>query len=312
MKNIFWFTLIALIIYGLNIFDDMEQFQQIIKYFVSSIQSAQGFALPPFWLDNRMLIWGVVIVVLLLYYRSVWASYQLLVSNYKSTAMIAQKPSLSLQQTNYLYLQNKVSSVVVWLIQLCEAGVLTLHYQEGIKPWSISINRTKLASSEFDQQLLNDLFVSRDKLIIEDSFSDPNPVFRELSDHLYKKIESDCEFLVQKKTSSFPVWLVLACMFIEIPFVSALYTEVPGVIFIVLFLVIITGVVVAYFFIPQLQSFFSGHFAMVLLVSIIPLLVLAIPHWGLLGMGNSNYYFFIPFYPEIVVTIAVLVRFSPL
>jgi hypothetical protein len=310
MKKRIFLVLIVLVIYGLSFFDDTEEFQQTIIAFVRLIQSAQGFALPPLWLENRMFAWGVTVVVLLWHYRSVWASYRSLFSAYKSRTSIAQKPALSLQQANYLYLQNRVPSLVVWLIQLCEAGVLTLHYKKGINPWSISRNSTEQPSPEFDRQLLNDLFLSKDKLVIKASISDPNPLFRKLSDHLYSNIESDNGFLAKERCTSLTAWLVLACMLIEVPFVSAFYTDIPALIVIVLCFVVATAVVV-YTIMSQLQGFFSGHAMETLFALFIPLLVLAILHWGFLGMGSTQYYFFIPFYPEVVVAIAVLVRFAP-
>lgn len=312
MKKIVWFVFIALSIYGLTVFDDTDEFQQGIKFLVRLIQSTHSFTLPFFWVENRMLIWGIIISFLLLYYRSVWTSFQLLNSIYKNSATIAQKPTLSVQQANYLYLQDKVSSVAVWLIQLCEQGVLTLHHGKGTNPWSISKNTIRKVSSDFDQQLLNNLFQSKNKLPIKDSCSDPDPEFRKLSDCLFQKVALENSHLVKKKTSSFLLWLVLAAMLIEIPFVSAIYSNTPGLVFITLFLVVSTAFVI-YFFISLFQEFYNGHFLMVCLIMFIPILIVGISHWGVLGIGgDSGYYFYISFYPEIVVAIAIFVRFSPL
>jgi hypothetical protein len=209
-----------IIIYLVLAYHDTDVFQGAMKFLFASDKSKVP---DDFWLENRMWILGCAITLLVFYFQSAWLNYKVLINSYQNTAIMSVKPPLSAQQANYIYLQNKVSSVSLWLIELCQAGAITLHYEKGVAPWSVSKNEKTSKISEFDRKLLTDLFGSNHHIRIKAIISEPVPEFQNLATQLYEQIKNNNQNFMLKKTGSFLAWLFLSILFIEIPFLNALY-----------------------------------------------------------------------------------------
>ena len=265
--------------------------------------------LPEYWLQNRVLILGGIIILLIFYFYSALRNYKTLINLYKKTDISSVKPPISVQAANYVFLQNKSSCFTLWLIRCCQSGFITLHYEKGGAPWSISQNSGAVKASEQDKALLSQLFIRNNTLSLDSSFSDPVSEVLEASDHLYEAVKAKNRSFMQRNMGSFPAWIVLGGLFIESFFLSSLYST-PGLIVICIALTISTGVFI-YSLTYLFQGFFNGQHIMSLIMLIVPFMIMVGVHWGLTGINNGGFYFATCFYPDVVMSIALIVYLAP-
>lgn len=106
---------------------------------------------------------GVLIILLIIFYKTVWGSYKKLFQLYREAPPTPEKPPFTVLQTSYLYSQQEPLCFMAWLIQACQSGALKLHYKKSrTSPWYISRNKTEPPNSPLDQQLLD---IPKSKLI---------------------------------------------------------------------------------------------------------------------------------------------------
>lgn len=268
-----------------------------------------SMVLPEYWLQNRFLLLGGSIILLIFYFLPVLRNYKTLINLYKKSSPSSLKPSISVKIANYIFLQNKSSCFTLWLIQCCQSGLMTLHYEKGGAPWSISRNPDALKVSEQDRALLNQLFERNQTISLEPSFSDPIPECQDVSNQLYKAIKTKNSSFMQRKMSSFPVWFLLVGLFAELFYLSPLYST-PGL-FVIAFALAGTTAFLIYAIIYLLQGFFNGQYILSLIMLIVPIFIMGIAHWGLTGINNGGFYFSTCFYPDVVVSIALIVYLAP-
>ena len=84
-----------------------------------------------FWHENRMLILGALIILLILFYKSVWISYGKILKLYRGRYFPETKPPLTAPQAGYISSPHGISSFMAWLIQACQSGVLKIYYKKN-------------------------------------------------------------------------------------------------------------------------------------------------------------------------------------
>lgn len=265
--------------------------------------------LPEYWLQNRILILGGAIILLIFYFYSALRNYKTLINLYKKTDTSSVKPPISVQIANYIFLQNKSSCFTLWLIQCCQSGLITLHYDKGGAPWSISQNSGAFKTSEQDKALLSQLFIRNNTISLDSSFSEPVSEVLEASNHLYDAVKEKNRSFMQRKMSSFLAWIILGGLFIELFFLSSLYST-PGLIVICFALTISTGFFI-YSLIYLLQGLFNGKHILSLIMLMVPFLIMIGLHWGLTGINNGGFYFPTCFYPDVMISIALIIYLAP-
>ncbi len=114
---------------------------------------------------------------------------------------------------------------------------------------------------------------------------------------------------MQAKTQSFIFWICLIALLGEIPFLNALYPNLPGLLPISVALIAATGFFV-YTVVFCLTRLYSITHPISLLLLTFGALVLTGIHWGLLS-GRSVDYMFVFFYPELVVAMAIAANSIP-
>jgi len=265
--------------------------------------------LPEYWLQNRFLLLGGIIILLIFYFLPVLRNYKALISLYKKSSPSSVKPPISVQTANYIFIQNKSSCFTLWLIQCCRSGLTTLHYEKGGAPWSIKRNSDAGKVSEQDRILLNQLFERNQTISLEPSFSKPIPECQDVSNQLYKAIKTKNSGFMRRKMSSFPAWVLLAGLFTELFYLSPVYS-LPGLFVIAIALAGTTAFLI-YAIIYLLQGFFNGQYILSLIMLMVPILIMGITHWGMTGISNGGFYFSTCFYPDVVVSIALIVYLAP-
>jgi hypothetical protein len=304
LKKIIIFISFTVIPYILLNFNDTEIFQVAMNWIF------KGLFIEPtgFWLQNRLLIITVIVLLLIFYYKSIFSSYKTIIDCYKNIDLTPQKPTLPIQQSNYMLLHDKSSSFAVWLIEMCQSGSLNLHFDKKKLCWSISKNPDKSNISTYNQQLLGALFITEQKIELDASLDNEITELKLVSNRLYKNLEQNNAALLKKKKSSLPGWIFLILLFMEIPFLSSINST-PGLTIISIALAISTGFLVYGF--NYLLTLFNGHYLKSAIFLIIPAFIVSIMHFSMSSINNGGFYFLICFYPNIVSAIALMVYLAP-
>ena len=306
MKNFLQGMILIAIASFIFIYNDTDEFQNVMKF----IFGYSPYSPPAYWLENRLFIMGVLCILLILLYQSKWSAYKQLIRIYKNSPIMSTKPPLSAQQASYIYLKNDALCVSVWLIELCQSGVLNLHYQKNLNLWTVSRNIGMLPASDFDKKLLTDLFKDNDVKKIDDVLYDPDPQFEHLSKTLINEIKSNTNHIMQTKTTSFFGWMILIVFLIELSFFNSLTPNNPGLMAIATMMSLSTAALI-YTFCSHLPSFFTGNQGMPF-VHVVMLLIITIAiHWGGLEIHHSVPYLSTYFYPDMVAAIAVAAAGMP-
>ncbi len=251
---------------------------------------------------------SVLIILLIGFYRSVWGSYNKLFQLYRETLPAPTKPPVTALQASYLFSQQKPLFFMAWLIQSCQAGALTLHYKKGIYPWHIYRKKTDAPNESFDLQLFDILFSEENKVHIEASGSEPNPIFEKASERLTKHIKTDTSHLLQNKPTGFPAWLLLAALLAEVLCLNglnALQHTIPAI------ALVVFSAVPLFAFCKVLPSLLNGKKVILWTAGIIFILISVIVHWAFLSASFTGPYITLYFFPEAAAAIGVLVYAMP-
>ncbi len=261
-----------------------------------------------------MMILGALIILLILFYKSVWVSYGKILKLYRGHYFPETEPSLTAPQASYLLSQDGVSSFLAWLIQRCQSGTLKLHYKKNRPtPWYISSNKTETPDASLDNELMNALFSDETRINIEGAFSaDPNPKIKRAFNKFTKYIKTDLSGLVQKKPASFPAWLLVGALIAEMPyFIGWGSNDSIFFAFTASFLVIITALLtyalhrLLPLFVPSVISLTIAALGIAILTAV------AIAFHGVLVEEFAPPYMTMYFYPEVVTAIGVLALNAP-
>jgi hypothetical protein len=288
-------------------YHNTDAFQASMKFLFNPDAS---LALPIYWQENRMLFLGALVVALFLCYLPVWSSYKNLIQIYRHSPEKKSKPSLSALQGSYFYRQNKTMCLLTWLIDLCRRNALSLHYEKGVYPWSVSrVPRSK--GSLFEQQLLDILFQEKDQIPLKASFSDPEPNVKEVAEKLYVFIKAENSHFFQPQKSSLLAWLVLFGLVAEIPFfVAGQASMTPGTLVFTLFsATIISGPI--YVFCDELPLFFSELKIISYFKLIAASMFVLFGQWLLFTSNVAASYWATALYPNLVVVLIVMVHKVP-
>ena len=257
----------------------------------------------------------VLIFLLLLFYRSVWASYGKILRLYQGRYFPETKPPLKAPQASYIYSQHGTSSFLAWLIQACQSGALQIHYKKNrSSPWYISRNKTETPNATLDQELLDILFAENAKINIEGAFSaDPNPKIKQAFKKFIKHIKTDTSELLQSTPGSFPAWLLLAALIAEMPYLNG-WVSGASIFYIstASFLVIISGLLI--YGLRKLLPFFipSAIYLTIAAMGIAIAITVAVAfHRAILVNELAPPYLTLYLYPEVVTAIGVLVWTAP-
>lgn len=296
-----------LIFYLILIYHDTALFQSTLKFLFNP---DKNIALPEFFQDYRMIIIGTLFLVLVFFYKSIWISYKLLIKTYRESPENPRKPALSIHQLTYLYSPDKGRSFLVWIIELCQQGVLSIYFKKGdFHPWSIKREKNENKLSEFDQQLVSDLFEERDILPLMPSLSNPNPIVETVASKLYKHIKSETAHLSLSRKSSLPAWFLYLILIFEIPFYNALYPNNPGMIVFAIFSTIFF-VLPFYVFARQLSALATGSLLSKITLSGTVFFAL-IPQFFIFNKPDLSY-FSTAFIPGLTAALIVLIYNLPL
>jgi len=261
-----------------------------------------------FWYEHRLLFIGVLVVLLILSYKSVWDSYKKWFRLHRETPFSSNKPPLTTLQASYLYSQQEPLCFTAWLVQACRSGALTLHCHKGPYPWSISKNMLRTSASSLDQQLLDILFRDGNELGIHPVSSKPNPKFENAFRNIIGHIKEDTADLIQPKPISIPAWILLLALLMEMPFLNglgALVYTIPA------FGLVAFSAVILFALCKSLPVLLGGKNVLLWAAITIFLSIGVIVHWGFLGASFTGPYFILYFYPEVVAAIGVLVVTAP-
>ncbi len=296
-----------LIFYLILIYHDTELFQNALKFLFNPDKSV---ALPEFIQDYRMIIIGTLFLILVFSYKSIWISCKLLIKTYKECPENPRKPALSVHHLTYLYSPDKGRSFLVWIIELCQQGILSLHFKKGdFHPWSIKREKNENKLSPFDQQLVSSLFEENDTLPLMPSLSNPNPIVEIVASKLYKHIKSETAHFSLPKKSSLPAWFLYFILIFEIPFYNALYPNNPGMIIFVLFSTIFFAAPF-YVFARQLPALVTGSILSRIMLAGIVIFAL-IPQFFIFDKPDLSY-FSTAFVPGLTAGLIVLIYNFPL
>lgn len=268
-----------------------------------------------FWHENRMLILGGLIILLILFYKSSWVSYGKMLRLYRGRYFPETKPPLTPPQASYLLSQDGASSFLAWLIQACQSGALKLQYKKNRPtPWYISRNKTETPDASLDNELLDALFSDETRINIEGAFSaDPNPKIKRAFKKFTKHIKTDTSGLIQKKPTSFPAWLLAGALIAEMPYLSGWGSD-DSIFYAVTvsFLVIFTALL-TYGFRKLLPLFVpSAIYLTIAVIGIAILTAVAVTfHRVVLIKELAPPYLTLYFYPEVVTAIGVLALNAP-
>lgn len=299
MRKFLQTSILIAITYFIIMYNDTDEFQSVMKFIFGS----SPYSPSPYWLENRLFILGGICLLLILLYQSVWTAYKQLIHIYRNSPVMSTKPPLTAQQASYIYLKNDALCVSLWLIELCQSGVLSLDYNKDLTLWSVSRNVGMRPASDSDQKLLNNLFKNDDIKEIQDVLYDPDPQFEQLSKTLISEIKSNTEHLMKTTTSSFFSWMILVAFLIELAFFNNFYPGNPGLLAIGTMISISTAAVV-YAFCSHLPSFFTGNQGMPFLIVGFLLIITIAIHWGGLDIYHSVPYLSTYFYPDMMAAIA--------
>ncbi len=267
-----------------------------------------------FWYENRMAILCALIILLILFYKSVWVSYGKILTLYRGTYFSETKPPLTAPQASYIYSQHGTSSFLACLIQACQSGTLKLQYKKNrTTPWYIALNKTATPNASWDQELLDILFSDDTKINIEGAFSaDPNPIIKRTCKKFIKHIRTDTSDLLHYKPTSLPAWVLLVALLSEMPYLNGLGSnDSMFYIFTAPFLVIIIALLI--FGLRKLLPLFVPN-AMSLTIATMGIAIataVAILFHRMLVQELAAPYFTLYLYPELVTAIGVLVFTAP-
>ena len=286
---------------------DSELFQTILK---SLFNPGPDFAMPQFWQDYRMYIIAVLLLLLIIYYRSVWSSVRKITKIYKESHIYSHKPQLSILQASFLYSQDQTKCFMVWLIDLCQRGILTLHFnKKNYYQWSAEKSTSEESLDSFYQKLVLTLFKENKTLSISPVVSNPNPDIEKVASKLYKHIKSENSFLFRSRKSSLIAWVFFIILILEIPTYNALYPNRTGMIVHGLFSVIFLALPF-FVFAWQLPGLFSGSIKSRIMLGGSVFFAL-IPQFFIFSRPD-RYYFETAFFPGLAIAIAVLIYKFPL
>lgn len=200
-------------------YQDTELFQSSMEFLFSPLTNPQLALLPDVWLEYRLLIISALIVGTLYLYRPTWSAYLDTIEILRKAPPKAKQPPLTPLQATYLYRQDR-NIFATWLIDQCTKGIINLHHTSGVYPWAVSRGGKTLMSG-IDRQLIDRLFADEQIVHLKGYVSSPNPSIRDTFQKLRKHLEKSNPRLIEKKINPFSIYLVLACLLIELPFLTA-------------------------------------------------------------------------------------------
>jgi hypothetical protein len=272
------------------------------------VASANDWQQPDTWHEYRLLVWLALTALLLFIYRSVWASYRSLFRLHRDSALNPAKPPLSPLEAVYLYSQQPKLSFLVWLIEACQSGLLSLRYQKGTDPWSLQRTGTGAPQAALGRGMLATLFAKGDQLRLTAGLSGPNQAVAAASRQLFEHVENSASSLIRHRPSSLPGWLLLAATLAEMPLLhgpkSLLYMA-PALAFVGFTALPLFGLT------KVLPSFLKGSNLLLYSAGGVFLLIAGVVHWSLLTASFTGPYFTLYFFPVAAAVIGVLVQNSP-
>lgn len=308
MKNFLQGLLLIIVAYLLISYADTEEFQSLMD---ALFIGATPFIPEQYWLEERLLVIRAIVLLLIAYYFTTWVSYKNLIKIYNSKSPLPTKPTLTVQQANYIYLQDKLTTLKVWILDCCQNNFLNLHYKKSINPWTLKRNPAKIPPYEFEQKLIDTLFADESEKNIRDNYSDPDQQFEQLANTLFRHTQTNNSHLMRTKSSSFFAWLILIILFIEIPFLNNFFPDVPAMIMLSLVMTASTALFI-YGISYNLQSYFNNSRLIAYFITALFLFIAVIIHYFILKDLFNMSYFTVQFYLDIVVSIAILVAKCPL
>ena len=304
--NILITAVFGLFLYLVYTYQDTDAFQSAMKFLFNPDNS---IALPSIWQKNRMFVWGCLVAVLFIYYTPTWQVYRSLIRTYRASHVIAKKPPLNLLQASYMYRQDKALTMVTWLIDLCSRGVLLLHFNKGVHPWSITQTEHSTKNIE-DQRLVDILFQDKKQINLKAVFHDPEPNVQDVAERLIKDLRKKNAHFFKTHKSSFPAWLLLSALIAEIPFYSASLNTIGPEILVTTIASVAFSAFPAYMLYKVLFS--SSKYLVYILSAAALFFFLAIHFFLFTGMAIVKPYFPTAFYPDLMVVMIVFIYNAPL
>jgi len=311
-KKILTLAIMLSAFYFVMKYQDTDSFQNAMKFL---IDPDADMALPLFWQNNRMLFFGIAILIVLYYYKPVWLTYRSLIGVYRKGSEQQKEPDVSVLQGSYFYQQDKTVSLMTFLIDLCRRGVLILSYAGRKQLWSISrVSGTmegKMESSEIE--IVDKLFQNRKKIKMKASLSDPDPDVRQAAEELFKKLKEDNRQFSREKKSLMPVVVFFLAVSAELPFyIASQSSQMPAVFFITLVSAVLAAIP-AYVFYKDFPAYFNEPELPVFIKLFIAFVVVLI---SLLYIFSNRHgiapYWSIALYPDLAAVIMVSVYTVPM
>ena len=310
-SNFLVIAVFSLFIYTVFTYQDTDTFQSIMKFL---FDPGAEYTLPSYWQNNRMLLLGAFIFMLILYTIPTFRTFKKAIQLYKNSSGTETKPAVPVLQACYFYQQDKVSCMTTWLVDMCSKGMISLQYNISVDPserWAV--HKEKDHNIDYkDKEVIDILFRENNTVKMKAFIHDPDPNIERSAGDLYESVKEKYRLFFIEKQSTLPIWIGLFLLIAELPFYMASTGEdIPMTLPITLFATAIFTLPV-FAFSKYSQAFFNGPKIVAISVFIFSLLFFFIGLWMLYTDRNDLFYWTTALYPSIAAGLLVLIYQAPL